>query len=81
MHRQHCQTGCHVLILHQNVVRHFQMGRGKGPDGLDAAGDQLVSNLLGIVEGGIDSDEPVILAADDLAPSETIQTEICCLIP
>ena len=36
---------------------------------------RLVSNLLGIVEGGIDSDEPVILAADDLAPSETIQLD------
>ncbi|MBQ7825617.1 MAG: phosphoenolpyruvate--protein phosphotransferase, partial [Clostridia bacterium] len=36
---------------------------------------RLVSNLLGIVEGGIDSAEPVILAADDLAPSETIQLD------
>ena len=36
---------------------------------------RLVNNLLGIVEGGIDSDEPVILAADDLAPSETIQLD------
>ena len=36
---------------------------------------RLVNNLLGVVEGGIDSDEPVILAADDLAPSETIQLD------
>ena len=36
---------------------------------------RLVNNLLGIVEGGIASDEPVILAADDLAPSETIQLD------
>ncbi len=36
---------------------------------------RLTNNLMGIVEGGIDSDEPVILAADDLAPSETLQLD------
>lgn len=36
---------------------------------------RILNNLLGIAEGGIDSDEPVILAADDLAPSETIQLD------
>ena len=36
---------------------------------------RLLNNLMGVVEGGIDSDEPVILAADDLAPSETIQLD------
>ena len=36
---------------------------------------RLLNNLMGIVEGGIDSDEPVILMADDLAPSETIQLD------
>ncbi len=36
---------------------------------------RLMNNLMGIVEGGIDSDVPVILAADDLAPSETIQLD------
>ena len=36
---------------------------------------RLVNNLMGLVEGGIDADEPVILAADDLAPSETIQLD------
>jgi len=36
---------------------------------------RLINNLLGVVEGGIDSDEPVILAADDLAPSETVQLD------
>lgn len=34
-----------------------------------------LNNLMGVPEGGIDSDEPVILAADDLAPSETIQLD------
>ena len=36
---------------------------------------RLLNNLMGIVEGGIDSEEPVILAADDLAPSETLQLD------
>ncbi len=36
---------------------------------------RLVNNLLGVAEGGIDCDEPVILAADDLAPSETIRLD------
>ena len=36
---------------------------------------RILNNLMGIPEGGIDSDEPVIVAADDLAPSETIQMD------
>lgn len=36
---------------------------------------RLLDNLMGIVPGGIASDEPVILAADDLAPSETLQLD------
>ena len=36
---------------------------------------RLLNNLMGVIEGGIDSEEPVILAADDLAPSETIQLD------
>ena len=36
---------------------------------------RILNNLMGGVEGGIDSDVPVILCADDLAPSETIQLD------
>lgn len=36
---------------------------------------RILNNLMGIVEGGIDSEEPVILAAEDLAPSETLQLD------
>ena len=36
---------------------------------------RLLNNLMGAVEGGIDSDVPVILMADDLTPSETIQLD------
>ena len=36
---------------------------------------RILNNLMGVVEGGIDSEEPVILAAEDLAPSETLQLD------
>ena len=48
--------------------------RVRSADILDVA-RRLVNNLRGYREGGIDSSEPVILAADDLAPSETIQLD------
>ena len=37
--------------------------------------DRIIGILTGAVQGGIASDAPVILAADDLAPSETIQLD------
>ena len=36
---------------------------------------RILDNLMGNITGGIDSEEPVILAADDLAPSETLQLD------
>ena len=36
---------------------------------------RIVGILSGVVQGGIDSDVPVILASDDLAPSETVQLD------
>ncbi|MBP5291520.1 MAG: phosphoenolpyruvate--protein phosphotransferase [Lachnospiraceae bacterium] len=36
---------------------------------------RIINILSGVVQGGIDSDVPVILAADDLAPSETVQLD------
>ncbi len=36
---------------------------------------RILNNLMGAVEGGIASDRPVILCADDLAPSETLQLD------
>lgn len=36
---------------------------------------RILNNLLGVVDGGIRSDVPVILVADDLAPSETLQLD------
>ena len=48
--------------------------QARSADILDVA-KRIRNNLLGITDGGIDSDEPVILAADDLAPSETLQMD------
>ena len=36
---------------------------------------RLINNIMGVSDGGINSDEPVVLAADDLAPSETLQMD------
>ncbi len=36
---------------------------------------RIVGILMGVVQGGIDSEVPVILASDDLAPSETVQLD------
>ena len=37
--------------------------------------DRILGILSGAVQGGIASDVPVLLAADDLAPSETVQLD------
>ena len=37
--------------------------------------NRILNILFGVVQGGIESDVPVVLAADDLAPSETIQLD------
>ena len=37
--------------------------------------NRVVGILMGAIQGGIDSPVPVILAADDLAPSETVQLD------
>lgn len=37
--------------------------------------NRVIGILMGAVQGGIDSDVPVILASDDLAPSETVQLD------
>ena len=37
--------------------------------------NRIIAALTGVVQGGIDSPVPVVLAADDLAPSETVQLD------
>ncbi len=36
---------------------------------------RILNNLMGVAQGGIESDVPVILCSDDLAPSETLQLD------
>ena len=48
--------------------------RGRAADVKDVS-HRILSILCGVVQGGIDSDVPVLLASDDLAPSETIQLD------
>ena len=48
--------------------------KGRAADVKDVSA-RLLSILCGVVQGGIDSDVPVLLASDDLAPSETIQLD------
>ncbi|MCD8154835.1 MAG: phosphoenolpyruvate--protein phosphotransferase [Clostridiales bacterium] len=36
---------------------------------------RLLNNLMGVAEGGFHLEEPVVLAADDLVPSETLQMD------
>ena len=48
--------------------------RGRAADVKDVS-NRILNILSGVVQGGIDSDVPVLLASDDLAPSETIQLD------
>lgn len=48
--------------------------QARAADVKDVSG-RIVGILTGVVQGGIDSDVPVVLAADDLAPSETVQLD------
>ena len=41
----------HVLVLHQNVGGHVQMGGSEIPDGLDTPGNQQVGDTLGALGG------------------------------
>jgi phosphotransferase system enzyme I (PtsI) len=48
--------------------------KARAADVKDISG-RIVGILSGVVQGGIDSPVPVILASDDLAPSETVQLD------
>ena len=48
--------------------------QARAADVRDVSG-RIHNILAGVVQGGIDSPVPVILAADDLAPSETVQLD------
>ena len=48
--------------------------KGRAADVKDVS-SRILGILCGVVQGGIDSAVPVLLASDDLAPSETIQLD------
>ena len=48
--------------------------KGRAADVKDVSA-RILGILCGVVQGGIDSNVPVLLASDDLAPSETIQLD------
>ena len=48
--------------------------KARAADVKDISG-RIVGILSGVVQGGIDSEVPVVLASDDLAPSETVQLD------
>ena len=48
--------------------------QARAADVRDVSG-RIIGILTGVVQGGIDSPVPVVLAADDLAPSETVQLD------
>ena len=48
--------------------------QARAADVKDVSG-RIIGILTGVAQGGIDSPVPVILAADDLAPSETVQLD------
>ncbi|MBR2889192.1 MAG: phosphoenolpyruvate--protein phosphotransferase [Oscillospiraceae bacterium] len=48
--------------------------QGRAADVKDVS-QRILNILMGVVQGGINSEVPVLLAADDLAPSETIQLD------
>ena len=65
-------AGIHFAEMFANMDDAYMQARAA--DVRDVT-QRILNNLMGIVPGGIDSEEPVILAADDLAPSETIQLD------
>ena len=48
--------------------------QGRAADVKDVS-QRILNILMGVVQGGINSEVPVLLAADDLAPSETVQLD------
>ena len=64
------QTGDNFAKMFSEMEEEYF--RGRAADIKDIT-ERLINALLGNGSGGIESDEPVIVVADDLAPSETVQ--------
>jgi len=66
------QTGDNFAKMFSEMEEEYF--RGRAADIKDIT-ERLINALLGNGSGGIESDEPVIVVADDLAPSETVQMD------
>ncbi len=79
MEEEHCNAEYAVQVAGEQFAAMFAAMddaymRARAADIRDVT-QRILNNLMGIVEGGIDSEDPVILCADDLAPSETVQLD------
>jgi len=66
------QTGDNFAKMFSEMEEEYF--RGRAADIKDIT-ERIISALSGKGSGGIESDEPVIVLADDLAPSETVQMD------
>ena len=66
------QTGDNFYKMFSEMEEEYF--RGRAADIKDIT-ERLINALSGAGSGGIESDEPVIVVADDLAPSETVQMD------
>ena len=75
--KQNCESAV-TDVMEQFVAMFESMDdaymQGRAADVRDVS-QRIIGILCGVVQGGINSDVPVLLAADDLAPSETIQLD------
>ena len=77
--RQSVNAEYAVAVTGENFAKMFSdmddaYMQGRAADVKDIS-DRLISVLKGETAGGMNFDEPVIIAADDLAPSETVQMD------
>jgi len=66
------QTGQQFADMFASMDDAYMQGRAADVKDVSS---RILGILCGVVQGGIDSDVPVLLASDDLAPSETIQLD------
>lgn len=66
------ETGDNFYDMFANMEDEYF--RGRATDIKDIS-ERLIRVLSGAGNGGIESDEPIIIVADDLAPSETVQLD------
>lgn len=66
------QTGDNFSQMFSDMADEYMSGRAADVKDIT---ERLLAILSGNAKGGIDTDEPVIMVAEDLAPSETVQMD------